>query len=113
MVDGKRVVDVEYSMNSEFDEAPVQLDLYIGAKRVPEYVFSGQKMLIVETKGDDHSSEVYQAVLYRGVSYYKFENLPWPVNDDGTDAFITPHAAVGSCPTMPGMEGDDDSNDAW
>lgn len=111
MVDGKRVVDVEYFMNSEFNEAPVQLDLYVGSKKVPDFVFSESEMLIYESTGDDHSSEVYQAVLYKGVNHYKFENLPWPVDDDGTEVFITPHAAVGTCPTMPSMGGNEASND--
>ncbi len=94
---GMRYVNVIYTLNDMYKGYNIQLDLYNGADRVPNY--SIQEMLIIE----DDLHRLYQTELTPGEVTHTF-TIPWLTNEgENMPTYIALHAAIGDCP-MPSLQ---------
>lgn len=94
--DGKKYVDVNYTLFDKYKGYNIQLDFYLGVDKIPKYDLENQVIL---TDGDHM---LFQHRLTPGETSYTFTKIPWVENTDG-DTFIALHAAIGDCP-MPDLQ---------
>ncbi|MEN8123601.1 MAG: hypothetical protein ABFR32_00615 [Bacteroidota bacterium] len=92
-----RMVDVKYILNDKYKGYNIQLDLYIGADRVPGYDLQSQ---LIKT---DDTHMLFQHKLNPGEVTYTFMGLPWLTKDDSQVSYMSFHAAIGDCP-MPSLQ---------
>ena len=95
--DGKPYVDVIYTLKDKYKGYKIQLDLYIGEDKIPQYDLQER---IIKT---DETHMLYQHKLDQDENTYTFERLPWLYNGESLDTYISLHAAIGECP-MPSLQ---------
>ncbi len=93
-------IKVIYTLEEDYRGYNIQLDLYIGADRVPPYTMGGNGVEMGIIQDDLH--RLYQIKLTPGVITHTF-TVPWLTLDGSTDTFIALHAAIGDCP-MPSLQ---------
>ncbi len=97
MEDGKPYVDITYNMFEKYKGFNIQLDLYIGADRIPKYDLDKKEILT------DDMHKLYQHKLTPGETSYTFKKIPWLTKEESGDTYIALHAAIGDCP-MPSLQ---------
>lgn len=99
-MEGMKYVDVEYRLYEKYQGYNIQMDLYIGADRIPKHD-KEEKVVI-----PDEKHMVFQHKLEPGQVNYTFEKLPWlSHHEEGSEScetYISVHAAVGDC-DMPSL----------
>jgi len=95
--DGKPYVDVMYTLKDKYAGYNIQLDLYMGADKIPGYNLENQT---IET---DETHMLYQHKLNPGETTYTFMKLPWLSSSESLETYISLHAAIGDCP-MPSLQ---------
>ncbi len=93
----KSFVDVIYTLKDKYKGYKIQLDLYIGEDKIPEYNLDEKKIVTDETH------MLYQHKLDQDENTYTFIGIPWLTDGDSLDTYISLHAAIGECP-MPSLQ---------
>jgi len=95
--DGKPYIDIMYTLKDEYAGYNIQLDLYMGADKIPGYDLENQ------TIKTDETHMLYQHKLNPGETTYTFKGLLWLSSSESLETYISLHAAIGDCP-MPSLQ---------